>query len=169
MEITGTSWFARLHKSVRSVSGWFEVVGMVALMAMVLAALIDVVGSKGFRWPLPGGTEITGVLQVVAIAAGLAFSKLGGSHIQVGFLIARLSGRSLAALNILIALLSLGLWVVAGWMTLDLGLSLFHRGTETMLLGIPHYPFAFWIALSCIPISFVIILDLITSIDKVKK
>jgi len=169
MEITGTSWFTRLRKSVRSVSGWFEVVGMVAIMTMVFVALIDVIGSKGFHWPVPGGTEIAGVLQVAAIAGGLAFSKIEGRHIQVGFLIAKLSGRVLAALNIFIALLSLGFWVVAGWMTFDLGMSLFARGTETMLLYIPLYPFAFWIALCCIPISFVIILELFTAIDKVMK
>lgn len=142
---------------------------MAAIMVIVAAALVDVIGGKVFNRPLPGGTEIVGVIQVVAIAGGLAASKLHGSHVHVGFLIDRLSGRSLAALNILISLLTLALWVIAAWMTFDLGVSLLGRGTETLLLYIPLYPFAFWIALCCIPMSLVILLELITSIEKVTK
>jgi|SRR3972149_2748519 len=169
MEITGASWFAVFRRSVHRFSGWIETVGLVALMAMVVAALIDVIGSKGFHWPLPGGTELAGVLQVVAIAGGLAASKIDGRHIQVGFLIDKLSGRVLASLQIFISLLSLGLFVVAAWMTFDLGVTLVHRGTETMLLNIALYPFAFWIALGSIPMCFVIITELLGYVDKVLK
>lgn len=140
-----------------------------ALASIVLIALIDVVGSKWLKWPLPGSTEITAFLQVVAIAAGLAFSKIDGRHIRVGFLIDRLSGWGKAALEIFSSILGLGLFVVVGWTAYNYGLGLFHSGTETLLLGIPHYPFAFWIALSCIPICCVIVIDLLSSIGKMLK
>jgi TRAP-type C4-dicarboxylate transport system permease small subunit len=169
MEINGMPWFTGYRRIVILASRWIEVVGMVAFMAMVVSALIDVIGSKAFKWPLPGGTEIIGVLQVVAISAGLGYSYIEGRHINVGFLIEKLSGRSLAVLNIFITLLSLGLFVVAGWMCFDLGRSLFERGTETMLLAIPHYPFAFWIMVGCIPICLAIIMNLLSAINKVAK
>jgi TRAP-type C4-dicarboxylate transport system permease small subunit len=167
MEITGTNWFAKFRKSIYSISSWSEWVGLVAIAAMVLATLIDVVGSKWFQWPLPGSTEITGVLQVVAIAGGLAFSKIDGRQIRVEFFIDNLPRRGKAAFEVFSSILGFGLFAVAGWMTYQFGLSLFSSGTETLLLGVPLYPFAFWIAFCCIPMACVIIIELVNSIDRI--
>jgi TRAP-type C4-dicarboxylate transport system permease small subunit len=166
MEITGTTWFAKFRKSIHSLSRWSEWVGLVAMAAMALSTLIDVIGSKWFQWPLPGSTEINGVLQVVAIAGGLAFSKIDGRHIRVDFLIDWLPRRGKAALNVFSSVLGLGLFAVAGWMCYKYGLSLFRSGTETLLLGIALSPFSFWIAFCCVPMCCVIIIELLSSIDR---
>jgi TRAP-type C4-dicarboxylate transport system permease small subunit len=166
MEMTGATWFAKFRKSVNSVSSWSERVGLVAMAAMALTTLIDVIGSKVFKWPLPGSTEITSVVQVIAIASGLAFSKIDGRHIRVEFLLEWMPQRGKAALDVFSALLGLGLFAVAGWMTYEHGLSLFNSGTKTFLLGIPLSPFSFWIALGCIPMCFVIIIELVASIER---
>jgi TRAP-type C4-dicarboxylate transport system permease small subunit len=133
---------------------------------MVLIAMVDVIGSKALRWPLPGSTEMTGIAQIVAIAGGLAFSKINGNHIAVTFLPDWLKGRRKAALEIFISLLGLGLFVIAGWMTYEYGLSMFDTGEKTQLLEIVFYPFAFWIALCCIPMCFVIIKELLNEIGR---
>ena len=169
MEIAGTARFARVRRSINSVSGWLEWVGLVALVGMVLVALIDVVGSEGFQWPLPGSTEITAFLLVVAIAAGLAFSQIAGRHIRVGFLFDRLPRRGKAALELFSSVLGLGLFAMVGWVTYDYGLRLFSSRTETLLLGIVHYPFALWIAFCCIPMCCVIVIELLSSINKMLK
>jgi TRAP-type C4-dicarboxylate transport system permease small subunit len=167
MEITGATWFAKLRKSIHSSSSWFEWVGLVAMAAMALTTLIDVIGSKVFNWPLPGSTEITSVVQVIAIAGGLAFSKIDGRHIRVEFLIEWLPQRGKAALDVFSALLGLGLFLIAGWMTYKYGLSI--PNTKTFLLGIPLYPFSFWIAFCCIPMVCVIIIELVASIERMLK
>jgi len=169
MEIAGTTRFARFRKFINSVSVWVEWVGLVAIAGMVLTTLIDVVGSKGFQWPLPGTTEITGILQVVAIAAGLAFSKIAGRHIRVDLFIDRLPRRRKAILELFSSILGLGLFVVVGWATYEYGLRLFRSGTETLLLGIAYYPFLFWIAFCCIPMCCIFIIELLSFIDKVLK
>ena len=166
MEITGAAWFSKFRKSINSLSSGFERVGLVAMAAMALTTLIDVIGSKVFKWPLPGSTEITSVVQVIAIAGGLAFSKIDGRHIRVEFLMEWLPQRGKAALDLFSALLGLGLFAVAGWMTYEHGLSLLGSGTKTFLLGIPLSPFSFWIALCCIPMCCVIIIELLTSIER---
>lgn len=169
MNITGASWFAQCLKFIHTLSRWFERVGLVAIAAMGLATLIDVIGSKVFQRPLPGSTELTGVLQVVAIAGGLAFSMIDGRHIRVDFLLAWLPERWQAVLDVFSAILGLGFFVIAGWMTYEFGQSLLSSGTETLLIRIPLYPFAFWIALSCIPMCLVIIMDLFSSVDRMLK
>jgi TRAP-type C4-dicarboxylate transport system permease small subunit len=166
MKMTDTAWFARFRKLIHSLSSWCERVGLVAMAAMALTTLIDVIGSKVFKWPLPGSTEITSVVQVIAIAGGLAFSKIDGRHIRVDFLMDGLPQRGKAALDLFSALLGLGLFAVAGWMTYEHGLSFFNSGTKTFLLGIPLSLFAFWIALCCIPMCCVIIIELLDSIER---
>ena len=169
MDIEGKTWFNRFIRSVTLWSSRLEWIGLAALVGMVLTALIDVIGSKFLKWPLPGSTEITGVIQVVAIASGLAYSKIDGRHIRVGFLIDSLSRRGRAALDIFSAALGLGLWVIAAWMTFEFGITLLHRGTHTFLLGVALYPFAMWIALCCIPMCLILLTDLLIAIGKVAK
>jgi TRAP-type C4-dicarboxylate transport system permease small subunit len=169
MEIEGNTRSAKVRRSINSVSGWLEWVGLAGLVGMVLIALIDVVGSKGFQWPLPGTTEITAFIQVVAIAAGLAFSQIAGRHIRVGFLIDLLPGRSKAALEIFNSLLGLGLFAMFGWVSYQYGMGLLSSGTETLLLRIVQYPFALWIAFCCIPMVCVILLELLSHISKMLK
>jgi TRAP-type C4-dicarboxylate transport system permease small subunit len=169
MGMTGTAWFAKFRKSINSSSSWFERVGLVAMAAMALTTLIDVIGSKVFKWPLPGSTEITSVVQVIAIAGGLAFSKIDGRHIRVEFLMEWLPRRGKAVLDLFSSLLGLGLFAVAAWMTYEHGLSLLGSGTKTFLLGIPLSPLSFWIALCCIPMCCVIIIELLTSIERMLK
>jgi TRAP-type C4-dicarboxylate transport system permease small subunit len=166
MKIADAAWFSRFRNSVNSFSSWLERVGLVAMAAMALATFIDVIGSKVFKWPLPGSTEMISVIQVIAIAGGLAFSMIDGRHIRVEFLSEWLPQRGKAALDIFSALMGLGLFAVTGWMTYEHGRSLLGSGTKTFLLGIPLSPFSFWIALCCIPMCLVIIIALVTSIER---
>jgi len=169
MEAKDKTWLTRFRRSINSVSSWVERVGLLALMSMVIVALADVIGSKGFQQPLPGSTEITGFLQLVAIAAGLAFSQIAGRHIRVDFLVDRLPRRSKAALELFNSILGLGLFVIIGWTTFGHGMRLLSSGTTTLLLGIVHYPFAFWITLCCIPMCCVIIIELLDHIYEMLK
>jgi TRAP-type transport system small permease protein len=145
---------------------WFERVGLVALAAMGLTTLVDVIGSKVFNLPLPGSTEITSVIQIVAIAGGLAFSKIDGSQIRVDIIFEWLPRRGRAVIDVFSAVLGLGFSAVAAWMSFEHGLSLFEGGTKTFLLGIPLSPLAFWIAVSWVPMGCVIIAELLTAIDE---
>ena len=169
MTITSLPWFSKLYGSIKRVSSWFEWVGLLAMGGMCLTTLIDVIGSKGLQRPLPGSTELTGVLQVVAIAGGFAFSKIDGRHIRVDFLLDWLPSRGQAALDLFSSILGLGFFAIAGWMTYRYGLSIHSSNTETLLLKIRLSPFAFWIAVCCIPMCLVIVMDLISSIDRMRR
>lgn len=169
MKMVDTAWFRKSIQWTNSISRWFERVGMVSLAAMGMATLIDVIGSKMFQRPLPGSTEIIGVIQVIAIAGGLAFSKIDGRHIRVEFIFDLLHERWKAALDIFSSILGLGFFVVAGWMTYVHGMNLSDSGTKTFLLGIPLYPFSLWIAICCIPMMLVIFLELLSSIGRMLK
>jgi TRAP-type C4-dicarboxylate transport system permease small subunit len=169
MKMTDAVWFVKFRKSTNSSSSWLERVGLAGMAAMALTELIDVIGSKVFEMPLPGSTETTAALQVVAIAGGLAYSKIDDRHIRVDFLLDFLPERGKAVLDVFSSILGLGFLAVAAWMSYEHGLNLFESGTRTLLLGIPLSPLAFWIALCCLPMCCVIITELLTSIERMLK
>src|SRR5512147_1396445 len=100
MNVTAAGWYARTNQSVTQVSAWCERIGLVAIAAMALTTLIDVIGSKVLGRPLPGSTEIVGVIQITTIAGGMAFSKIAGSQIRVDFIFDLLPERANAALDV---------------------------------------------------------------------
>jgi TRAP-type C4-dicarboxylate transport system permease small subunit len=169
MAITETRWFLVYRKIVLAISGWLEWIGIVGLSGMVIVALVDVVGSKWFHWPLPGSTEMAGVLQVVAVAGGMAYSKIDGRHIRVDFLVQALKPRARAAFEILISILVLGFFAIASVMAFKYALSILGSGTKTLLVGINLSPFAFFISLFCFVMCLVMIMELLSFIDKVRK
>ncbi len=165
MEGIEASWFSKTQKYITSTSNVLEWVGLGFLSFMVIAAVVDVVGAKLFKAPLPGSTEITGLFQIMAIGSGLAYSKIAGRQIYVGFLIDSVRGLPKLILEITRSILSLLLWAVAAWMVFEYALKLMKRGTETFLLGVPLFPFAFWVSICCcVPMCLLLILDLVRPI-----
>lgn len=148
------------EKKVMTVGRWFERLGLIGLAAMALAALADVVGSKLFGLPLPGSTEITGMLQVMAIASGLALSQLDGKQIRVDVVTELLPRRVTAVLYMFGGVLGVIFFAIAAWMLFELGLSLLSSSTKTLLLGIPLAPFALWASLCCVPMCFAIVVEI---------
>jgi TRAP-type C4-dicarboxylate transport system permease small subunit len=153
-----------------SVSAVLEAIGLAALAAIVLVTVVDVVGDKAFGWPVAGNTEIIGLLQVVAISSGVAYSKVDGKQIYVGILADTLHGRARAALSILTSLVVLAFWAIACWRLFNYGFVLSDRGTGTFILGIPHYPFVFWTAVcSGLVMTVLVILDALDAIVSLAK
>jgi TRAP-type C4-dicarboxylate transport system permease small subunit len=160
---------SRLGKLSYVVSYWFERAAIVAILGMLVATCIDVVGAKAFHWPLPGGTEVVYLLQLVAIAAGLAFSKIDGRQISVEFLIDKLPKRAKATIDSFTSLLGLGLFLLLGWKSFQYSLAFRSANEVTATALIPLYPFALWLSLCCIPICLVLLNDLVTALRKAAK
>lgn len=160
-----SKWVDRGESFALSVSGVLEAVGLAALASIVLVTVVDVIGDKAFGWPVAGNTEIIGLLQVVAISSGLAYSKIDGKQIYVGFLMDALHGRARAALDVITSLIVLAFWVLASWRLFDYGFALADRGTGTFILGISHWPFVFWVAVcSGLLMTILIVLDILKAI-----
>jgi TRAP-type C4-dicarboxylate transport system permease small subunit len=155
------SRFADLTKSV---SKWLEIIGAVAFVAMFVTTCVDVIGAKLFAWPLTGSTEIVSMLQVVAIAGCLAFSKIDNRHIIVDFIVNNLSRRARGVFNTVAGFLGLGLFTLIAWQSLKYGLTLFNNQQVTTSARIPVFPFPIWIFVCSIILCLVLIVELTSSI-----
>ena len=121
----------------------------VALFAIMLLTLVDVGGRKLLSASVPGSLELTELLMVAVIFAGLPLVSLQGEHVVFDSLDSLLPQRLLrtqrAFVDALCAALLAGLawlmWVKAGDMT--------SYGDITAQLKLPIGPFVYAMALLC--------------------
>jgi TRAP-type C4-dicarboxylate transport system permease small subunit len=160
-------WLTRLEKFTRGFSGSLEWVGVIGILLMFLVNLVDVVGAKLFRWPLPGSVEIISFSQIVAIAPAIAFTLILGRHIRVEFIVDRFPKRIRAAISSISSFLSLTLFVLILWQSYLYGVSLQKAGEIGSTSHLPFYPFAYVIAFCCVPVCLVFLMEVLRSLNEV--
>jgi TRAP-type transport system small permease protein len=121
----------------------------VALFAIMALTLVDVAGRKAINTSVPGSLELTELLMVVVIFAGLPLVSLRGEHVVFDSLDAMLSSRLVrlqtAVMDVLCAAALAGvawlMWVKAGQIAAF--------GDTTAALKIPQAPFVVLMSLLC--------------------
>jgi TRAP-type C4-dicarboxylate transport system permease small subunit len=157
-----------LERYNRRLSQWFEILAFLALLVMMVVTCVDVLGAKLFRSPLLGALDIVMLAQTVAIAFGCSITLILGRHVRVEFFVELLPQRLKAVINGIVLLLGLGLFMVIVWRLAALGHSLQTLGDYSATVHIPYYPFAYGIALACIPVCVVFFLEFLKSLKKSK-
>ena len=159
---------SRLEKFNNTISIWFERIAIIGVLGMIAGTLVDVVSAKLFHRPLPAGTEVVYLAQVVAMAGALAFSKIDGRHVRIE-LIDKLRQPALGIIHALVALLGLVLFILITWKSFDYGQSLRLNHEVTATAKITLYPFAYWFALCCVPMVLILVKDFIASLLEIRK
>jgi TRAP-type C4-dicarboxylate transport system permease small subunit len=150
----------------RRLSGWCEWLGIAAMLLMMVITCIDVVGAKIFKLPILGAIDIVQLSQIVAISFAASMTLILGRHIQVEFFYNLLPPRAQAVIDSAVPLLGLGLFIVIIWRLFVLGLSYQNTGEYTATAYIPVYPFAYAIAIACIPVCLLLLLEFFKSLTK---
>ena len=158
----------RIEKIIHRLSNWFQLIGVAGMLLMMVITCVDVLGAKAFRWRVLGALDTVMLTQTVAIAFGASMALILGRHIQVEFFVKLLPQRLGAVINSVILFLGLGLFIVIVWRLTALGYLLQISGDYSATIHIPYYPFAYGIALACIPVCVVFLLEFLKSLKKRK-
>jgi len=164
-----TEVLSKFERFNRRFSGWFEWIGVAALLLMMSITCIDVVGIKAFRWALPGALDIVIYSQQAAIAFACGIALILGRHVRVEFFVARLPRRGQAVIDSIVLLLGLGLFILIIWRLCVLGYSFQTTGEYSATARIPYYPFAYGIALASIPVCLVFLREFLGSLARMVK
>lgn len=156
----------KFEKFNRWLSNWCEWIGLAALLVMMTVTCIDVVGSKLFHRPLLGSIDMVQLSQIVAISFAAGIAQILGRHVQVEFVYDLLPRRAQELIDSVWSVLSLGLFIVVIWRLWVLGNSFKTTGEYTATAYIPLYPFAYALAVACIPVCLVLILEFLKSLAK---
>jgi TRAP-type C4-dicarboxylate transport system permease small subunit len=153
----------------RRVSTWCEWLAVVAMLLMMVITCIDVVGAKLFLAPLLGAIDIVQLSQIIAISFAAGMTLILGRHIQVEFFFQLLPRRVQAVTDSCVNLLGLGLFILIVWRLVELGRSYQTTGEYTATAYIPLYPFAYAVAIACIPVCLVLFSELLKSLTMREK
>jgi TRAP-type C4-dicarboxylate transport system permease small subunit len=150
----------------RRLSGWCEWLAVVAMLSMMVITCIDVVGAKVFLSPLLGAIDIVQLSQIMAISFAASMTLILGRHIQVEFFFQLLPPRVQAVTDSCVHFLGLGLFIMIVWRLVELGHSYQTTGEYTATAYIPLYPFAYAVAIACLPVCLMLFLELLKSLTK---
>ena len=109
------AFLSKFDKFNRLISGWFEWFGLAGFLMMMFITCIDVIGAKLFRTPILGAIDIVMLSQVVAISFATASALILGRHVCVEFFMLLLPKRAQAAIDSIICLLGLALFILIVW------------------------------------------------------
>jgi TRAP-type C4-dicarboxylate transport system permease small subunit len=161
-----SSVLGKFEKFNRRLCGGFEWLGIAAMLLMMVITCIDVVGAKVFRSPILGALDIVQLSQIMAIAFALSMAQVLRRHVQVESFFRLLPGRAQAVINIIVSLIVFVFFIVIIWQLCVLGYSFQTSGEYSPTAYIPLYPFAYVIALACIPFCLVLLVEFVNSLKQ---
>lgn len=141
------------HKALAAICG-------VLLLAMMALTVVDVIGRYVLNSPLPGATELTGLVLAAVIFIGLPAACLDDDHVTVDLVVEHLPDWIQPVRRLLVHILSTGVLGVVAWRLFIYGQAIagYHETTNT--LRIPVAPIAYLCA-ACSAIAALITLRFI--------
>lgn len=145
------------------------IVAMVVVVAMMLLTVSDVFLRYIFKNPVPDSQELTEYLMVCVAFLGMAWVAIKGEHITVSLVVSRLSPRSQAIFDSVTYFLGLGVVVLISWRNFSEAPIVRQIGLDSLLLGVPEYPFYLVLAVGLAILCLVMLIQLIQHVSKAVK
>jgi len=132
----------------RRVEGLLGVAASAILMAMMLLTFIDVVARYVFRRPVRGAFEVTELMLLVLIFAGLPLVSFTDEHAVMDFVDRLLGGRALRGLERLVQAVNAVFMFLLAWLTWLKADRIWAYRDSTDVLRIVYGPFVYFMAIT---------------------
>ncbi len=136
-------------KIIKTVSGALNWVAGVAVTVMMLLTVTDILLRAGGR-PIIGTFEVVSLLLAVVIAFGIPQVSLDRGHVNMDFLLERLSDRSRRVMNTLTRLFCLILFAFIGGNLFNVAARFKTACEVSATIQLPFYPIAYGVAVCCL-------------------
>lgn len=121
---------------------WLHIIGMGMCFLWVCFMFIDVLMRYVFDRPYAGGQDVSEVILIIVIFAGVAHAQLTGKHISVDVITSQISRRSATVIESITSLLSLCVVGVMVWRGVVNTIEFAGKGSMSPMIGIPLAPTA---------------------------
>ena len=122
----------------------------VALFAIMVLTLIDVTGRKLISTSVPGSLEMTELLMVVVIFAGLPLVSLSGEHVVFDSLDPLIPAAVKHVQQAVVELICVAALLGVGWLMWVKGNQMIEYGDISAQLKLPLGPFVWIMSLLCV-------------------
>ena len=136
------------HAWKRRVEGLLGVAASAILLAMMLLTTVDVVARYVFNRPLRGAFEVTELMLLVLIFAGLPLVSFTDEHAVMDFVDRVLGPRALRGLTGLVHAVSAGFMALLAWLTWRKADRIWAYQDSTDVLRILYGPFVYFMAVT---------------------
>jgi TRAP-type C4-dicarboxylate transport system permease small subunit len=162
-------FYRSIARVIAIVSEIMGVVAVVVLVFMMMLTVTDVCLRYFFDNPIMASMELTCYMMVVVGFLGMAWCALKGMHIKVDLIVGRWSEKSQAIMNIINAVLVIGVCSLIASQSYFEGFAArdMHKASE--ITGIVQHPFYWLIVFSYALLLFAMLNILVQNIAKVVK
>ena len=143
--------------------------GAVALFGTMCLTAADVIGRYVFNTPILGVFELTEFLVLILIFSFLAYTQSQKTHVAVELLLKIFPKRIQAFIEVVNHVICLVLMILITWMGFKKALELMEVGEASPNLGIPDYPFVFFLTVGCTIMCLEYLRDIIRLLVNMKE
>ena len=138
----------------------FSVAMVVILMSMTLVIGLDVILRVGFGQPIRGSYDIVGLSLLMLFLLGLPHSWRGGHHVRMDMIYRVMPKHAGRLVDMFSALAAFVFAAMLAYQAFRYVPDLLARGSGSLLLGIPYWPFAIAVGVSAILFGIAVLMDL---------
>lgn len=133
------------------------------LAAMVVLTTSDIV-LRWFGCPINGSVELMGFMGAMAASLALGYTQKKRMHIAVTIVVDSYTKPVRKVIKIINNTISIVFFVLASWQLLEWAETLRSTGELTETLRMIYYPFAYGVALGCLFLSFVYLMEILNEL-----
>ncbi len=150
---------AILNKGLAVVSG-------LCLIAMMLVTVGEML-FRMFGKPMAGTIEIIAWLAAVTTAFALGYTQIYQGHVSIDLFVNRFAPRPRVVVNMLVNLVSVGLFTVVTWHVFRHAGVLKQSGSLSETMKVIVYPWVYLVSLGCAGLTLVLVVDFVKSCGQV--
>jgi TRAP-type C4-dicarboxylate transport system permease small subunit len=142
------------HRALRMVVLSLAGLAGIGLMVMVLVTALDIV-LRVFRVPVTGAYDIVRIAGMVTIAAALPYTTAIKGHVAIEYFFHKLGRRGRLVVDTVMRLLTVALFLVLAYQSMEYGQALKKSGEVSMTLQLPVFWIPYILAVSCVLVALV--------------
>lgn len=147
-----------LEKISNRANKLFTWIGGIALVIMTLIACANML-LRPLGFPLKGAYELVGFLGALVVAFPLGYAQITRAHIAVDILANRFSKKTQKAMDVVNSFFCMIFFILVAWQIAVFATTILRRGETSETLRIIYYPFVYAVALCCLLLAFVLLID----------
>ncbi|MEX1298977.1 MAG: TRAP transporter small permease [Desulfotignum sp.] len=157
-----------ISQVLNKVSDLLKLIGAVALTAMMMLTVVDVIG-RFFKSPIFGSVELVGFLATIVVAAALPYTYKMDGHVGVEIVVRLLPDKAQIWVDILTRVLSLFLFILITWQMFLYAEDIQHTGEVSMNLQFPIYYLVYLLSFALLIFTVTIVEMIYQDILKFRK
>ncbi len=155
-------------KTLDQCSNVFKTIGAVAVTAMMILTVVDVIG-RFFKHPIFGAIELVGFLAAIVVAAALPYTHKLDGHVGVEIVVRLLPRKVQLIIEIITQTLSLFLFSLITWQMFVYGQELNRTGEVSMNLQFPVHYLVYLIAFGLAVFTVTVLEIIIENINQLRE